>query len=111
MTNLVGQDDFVLVTETRRTNLCIRTVRPRAKSSRTNSRIAPVLLPHLLARSVTFVRFPNGVHGQKFFQKNTDASAPDWLPTVPLRGGGSRRGADSDEIVRYPAAPRAGGDG
>ncbi|WP_434453084.1 DNA ligase D [Lentzea sp. E54] len=64
------------------------------------SRIAPILLPHLANRPITFVRFPNGVHGQKFFQKNTDASAPDWLPTVPLRGGGSRRG--SDEIVRYP---------
>lgn len=64
------------------------------------TRIAPFLLPHLRDRPVTFVRFPDGVHGQKFFQKNTDASAPSWLPTVPLRGGGSRRGAD--EIVRYP---------
>ncbi|MFI6100860.1 DNA ligase D [Lentzea sp. NPDC051213] len=66
------------------------------------SRIAPVLLPHLRDRPVTFVRFPNGVHGQMFFQKNTDASAPGWLPTVSLRGGGSRRRADADEIVRYP---------
>jgi bifunctional non-homologous end joining protein LigD len=66
------------------------------------SRIAPVLLPHLHRRPVTFVRFPNGVRGQKFFQKNADASAPAWLPTVPLRGGGSRRGPDADEIVRYP---------
>ncbi|WP_285640737.1 DNA ligase D [Lentzea sp. NBRC 102530] len=66
------------------------------------SRIAPVLLPHLHDRPVTFVRFPNGVHGQRFFQKNTDASAPGWLPTVPLRGGGSRRAADVDEVVRYP---------
>jgi bifunctional non-homologous end joining protein LigD len=66
------------------------------------SRIAPALLPHLRNRPVTFIRFPNGVHGQKFFQKNIDASAPDWLPTVPLRGGGSRRGADADEVVRYP---------
>lgn len=64
------------------------------------TRIAPFLLPHLRDRPVTFVRFPDGVRGQKFFQKNTDASAPSWLPTVPLRGGGSRRGAD--EIVRYP---------
>nr|WP_308436369.1 hypothetical protein [Lentzea cavernae] len=66
------------------------------------SRIAPVLLPHLANRPVTFVRFPHRVHGQKFFQKNLDASTPDWLPTVRLRGGGSRRGADTDEIVRYP---------
>lgn len=66
------------------------------------SRIAPLLLPHLRDRPVTFIRFPNGVDGQKFFQKNTDASAPDWLPTVELRGGGSRRGADADELVRHP---------
>ncbi|KJK43700.1 ATP-dependent DNA ligase [Lentzea aerocolonigenes] len=65
------------------------------------SRITPFLMPHLRGRPVTFVRFPNGVHGQKFFQKNTDASAPEWLPTVSLRGGGSRRGADADEVVRY----------
>ncbi|MET9229934.1 DNA ligase D [Lentzea sp. NPDC003310] len=64
------------------------------------SRIAPVLLPHLANRPVTFVRFPDGVHGQSFFQKN--AAPPDWLPTVPLRSGGSRRGADADEIIRYP---------
>nr|WP_312878050.1 non-homologous end-joining DNA ligase [Lentzea indica] len=66
------------------------------------SRIAPILLPHLRGRPVTFVRYPNGVRGPKFFQKNADASAPDWLPTVPLRGGGSRRGADANEVVRYP---------
>ncbi|ANZ43219.1 ATP-dependent DNA ligase [Lentzea guizhouensis] len=64
------------------------------------SRIAPVLLPHLRDRPVTFVRFPDGVGGQRFFQKNADASAPAWLPTVSLKGGGSRRGAD--EVVRYP---------
>jgi hypothetical protein len=72
-------------------------------------RIAPLLLPHVLDRPITFVRFPNGVDGQKFFQKNTDASAPDWLPTVELRGGGSRRGADSEEIPSLSADPRAGG--
>ena len=43
------------------------------------SRIAPFLLPHLRGRPVTFVRWPNGVRGQRFFQKNADASAPDWL--------------------------------
>jgi bifunctional non-homologous end joining protein LigD len=58
------------------------------------SRIAPVLLPHLRGRPVTFVRFPNGVHGQKFFQKNVDASAPDWLPTAALGHAG--------DIIRYP---------
>nr|WP_197288114.1 hypothetical protein [Nocardia sp. NRRL S-836] len=40
------------------------------------------------------------MHGQRFFQKNADSGAPEWVPVVPLRGGGSRRGAD--EVVNYP---------
>ncbi|HEY4631067.1 MAG TPA: ATP-dependent DNA ligase, partial [Blastococcus sp.] len=34
-------------------------------------RIAPVLLPHLAGRPVTFTRWPDGVEGQKFFEKNS----------------------------------------
>ncbi|HEY0509130.1 MAG TPA: ATP-dependent DNA ligase, partial [Blastococcus sp.] len=33
-------------------------------------RIAPVLLPHLAGRPVTFTRWPDGVDGQTFFEKN-----------------------------------------
>lgn len=66
------------------------------------SRVAPVLLPHLRGRPVTFVRFPDGVGGQAFFQKNIDSSAPDWLPTAALPSGGTRRGSNADEIIRYP---------
>jgi bifunctional non-homologous end joining protein LigD len=40
------------------------------------SRIAPVLLPHLVGRPVTFIRYPNGVNGATFFEKNVARHAP-----------------------------------
>ncbi len=62
------------------------------------SRIAPVLLPHVARRPVTFVRFPNGVAAEQFFEKNVPNGAPDWLPTVSLATSGSR---GHGEIITY----------
>jgi bifunctional non-homologous end joining protein LigD len=62
------------------------------------SRIAPVLLPHLTGRPVTFIRFPDGVGGQQFFEKNVPNGAPDWLPTVALPSTGSRSGRGEGTI-------------
>jgi bifunctional non-homologous end joining protein LigD len=56
------------------------------------SRIAPVLLPHLAGRPVTFIRIPNGVEGEQFFEKNVPRHAPDWVRTVRLPSSGSRSG-------------------
>jgi bifunctional non-homologous end joining protein LigD len=67
------------------------------------SRVAPVLLPHLAGRPVTFIRFPDGVGGQQFFEKNVPKGAPSWLKTVTLPSGGSRRGSpDGDGTIEYP---------
>ncbi|MEV7095108.1 DNA ligase D [Amycolatopsis sp. NPDC051045] len=52
------------------------------------SRVAAALLPHLAGRPVTFIRYPNGVEGQKWFEKNVPNGAPDWLRTVRLAGTG-----------------------
>ncbi|WP_036960488.1 ATP-dependent DNA ligase [Promicromonospora kroppenstedtii] len=41
--------------------------------------VAPVLLPHAANRPVTRKRWPDGTGGQMFFQKNLDASTPDWV--------------------------------
>ena len=56
------------------------------------SHIAPLLLPHLAGRPVTFVRFPDGVAGEKFFEKNVPSHAPDWVRTVRQPSSGSRGG-------------------
>ncbi|MBN9176047.1 MAG: ATP-dependent DNA ligase [Microbacterium sp.] len=44
------------------------------------SRIAPAMLPHLRGRPVTRIRWPDGTGGERFFAKDLEAGAPDWLP-------------------------------
>ncbi|MFD9940750.1 non-homologous end-joining DNA ligase [Nonomuraea sp. NPDC059023] len=57
------------------------------------SRIAPVLLPHLEGRPLTVKRYPNGVDGKYFFEKNAPGHVPDWLRrvTLPVPGSGMNR--------------------
>jgi len=43
--------------------------------------VAPFLLPHLKQRPVTLIRFPDGVNGEKFYEKNAPAFAPPWIKT------------------------------
>ena len=45
------------------------------------ARIAPVLLPHARQRPATRKRWPDGVEGQVFFQKNAESSTPSWVRT------------------------------
>ena len=42
-------------------------------------RAAPALLRQLEDRPVTRIRFPEGVAGERFFEKNTPRGAPSWL--------------------------------
>ncbi|GHH41428.1 non-homologous end-joining DNA ligase [Lentzea cavernae] len=62
------------------------------------TRIAPVLLPHLKDRPVTLKRFPNGVDGKWFFEKNAPEHRPDWVRTMRLESPGSTKG---NETVNY----------
>jgi bifunctional non-homologous end joining protein LigD len=48
------------------------------------ARIAPAMLPHLIDRPVTMVRLPDGVEGERFFEKRCPGHRPAWLDTVPL---------------------------
>ena len=48
------------------------------------ARIAPVVLPHLEGRPLTMVRLPDGVEGERFFEKRCPGHRPEWLRTVPL---------------------------
>ncbi len=63
------------------------------------AQIAPVLLPLLEDRPVTRIRWPNGVDGSSFFEKNLPSGAPSWLPAVTIDAPGSRSG---NEEVTYP---------
>jgi bifunctional non-homologous end joining protein LigD len=42
-------------------------------------RIGPAILPHLAERPLNLQRFPNGVGGPGFWQKDLPSTAPDWL--------------------------------
>src|SRR3954463_14017183 len=46
--------------------------------------IAPLMLPHLRDRPVTLIRFPEGVKGESFYEKNAPAHAPEWIETFPV---------------------------
>jgi bifunctional non-homologous end joining protein LigD len=48
------------------------------------TRVGPALVPHLAGRPITLVRFPNGVDGQSFFEKNCPSHRPDWVETIRL---------------------------
>ncbi|MEV4703657.1 non-homologous end-joining DNA ligase [Actinoplanes sp. NPDC049316] len=57
------------------------------------TRIAPVLLPHLRDRALTRIRYPNGVDGTHFFEKNAPGGTPSWvrLETLPVPGSTKSR--------------------
>jgi len=46
--------------------------------------ISRYLLPHLRNRPVTLKRFPEGVFGEAFYEKDAPAFTPDWVKTVPV---------------------------
>jgi bifunctional non-homologous end joining protein LigD len=63
------------------------------------SRIAPVLLPHLADRPLTVKRYPNGVDGKFFFEKNAPRGTPDWVRTVNLPVPGSTKNRETIDYV------------
>lgn len=46
-------------------------------------RIAEFIVPYLKDRPQSLNRFPNGIHGKSFYQKNVKGKAPDWVKTFP----------------------------
>jgi bifunctional non-homologous end joining protein LigD len=55
------------------------------------ARIAPALLPHLAGRPVTMKRYPNGVDGEFFYEKNAPKHRPEWVQTAPIWSRHNRR--------------------
>jgi bifunctional non-homologous end joining protein LigD len=49
--------------------------------------IAPVLLPHLHGRPLTLKRYPNGVDGQHFYEKQCPSHRPPWVETAVVSTG------------------------
>jgi len=47
-------------------------------------RVGPLLLPFLEDRPLVLRRYPEGIAGQSFFQKDAGKGVPEWMKTVPI---------------------------
>jgi bifunctional non-homologous end joining protein LigD len=59
------------------------------------TRIAPTLLPHLRDRPLTLKRYPDGVDGGVFFQKNRPQGTPEWVHTTRIASPGSTKNRET----------------
>ncbi len=48
------------------------------------TRISPYVLPHLKDRPLTLTRYPDGIRGERFYQKHYDDKLPAFVETVPI---------------------------
>lgn len=53
--------------------------------------ISPFLLPYLQNRPVVLTRYPNGIDGKSFFQKDAPVFTPAWIQTLPVWSEHSER--------------------
>ncbi len=56
--------------------------------------IAPVLLPHLKDRPLTMKRYPDGVEGEFFYEKNCPSHRPKWVQTARVWSESNERNID-----------------
>lgn len=56
--------------------------------------VAPLLLPYLRDRPLVLTRFPDGIHGKSFFQKDAPDFAPDWVATRRIYSKDAERDID-----------------
>jgi bifunctional non-homologous end joining protein LigD len=56
------------------------------------TRVAPVLLGHLRGRPVTLKRYPDGVEGPHFYEKQCPSHRPDWVRTTVVGSSRARDG-------------------
>jgi bifunctional non-homologous end joining protein LigD len=63
------------------------------------TRVAPVLLPHLSDRPLTLKRYPEGVEGGSFYEKNAPSHRPEWVRTATLPSPGSTRNRETINYV------------
>jgi bifunctional non-homologous end joining protein LigD len=58
--------------------------------------VAPYLLPYLKDRPQSMNRYPNGINGKSFYQKDITGKAPDWIKMEPYTTG---EGKDKNFLV------------
>jgi bifunctional non-homologous end joining protein LigD len=63
------------------------------------TRVSPALLRHVENRPLTRIRYPNGVGGNSFFEKNAPAGVPDWVRIETLPAPGSTKDRETLDYV------------
>ena len=59
------------------------------------SRVAPYILPHIENRPITLKRYPNGVQGKHFYEKNAPSFTPAWIKTYRVQR------SSSESMINY----------
>jgi bifunctional non-homologous end joining protein LigD len=57
--------------------------------------VAPFILPYLRNRPLVLTRFPDGIDGKSFYQKNALEFAPSWIRTTPIWS------EDTQRVIEY----------
>jgi bifunctional non-homologous end joining protein LigD len=57
--------------------------------------ISPWMLPYLVNRPLVMTRFPDGIDGKSFYQKDAPEFAPEWIQTIPIWS------EDTQRDIRY----------
>ena len=58
--------------------------------------VAPFIIPYLKDRPQSLNRFPNGIEGESFYQKDVTATAPGWVKQFPYH---TSQGEDKNYLV------------
>ncbi|MFC4210874.1 DNA ligase D [Pedobacter lithocola] len=66
--------------------------------------VAEYILPYLKDRPQSLNRFPGGIHGPSFYQKDVKGKAPNWVKTFPYENGEGEKkeylvGTDVDSLL------------
>lgn len=51
------------------------------------AKVSRWMIRHTIDKPITMIRFPEGIHGEQFFQKHWDAGKPDFVETIRLFSG------------------------
>jgi len=69
--------------------------------------VAPYIIPYLKNRPQSLNRFPDGINGISFYQKDVTGKVPDWIPKVPYVSEGINKNfmlCNDDATLLYMAS-------
>jgi bifunctional non-homologous end joining protein LigD len=58
------------------------------------AQVSPYILPHLADRPLTMIRMPEGIEGQRFFQKHWEHKLPEFVETITVYSGSKQENGE-----------------